>query len=101
MSECGFVSLDGSPGFFYHADYDAEVVVYVDDFIPIAPPSLEAKIWSALDKVITFKDPPVDVDRFLGIYHKTRTESDGTVCMTTGAREYLSDAVKELSLIHI
>ena len=57
MTQCGFVSLDGSPGFFYHPQYGAEVVVYVDDFILIAPPHLEAQIWGELDKVITFKDP--------------------------------------------
>ena len=26
MTQCGFVSLDGSPGFFYHPKFGAEVV---------------------------------------------------------------------------
>ena len=64
MTECGFVSLDGSPGFFYHPVLNADVVVYVDDFILIAPPEAQDKIWRMLDEAILFKDPPVDVDRF-------------------------------------
>ena len=95
MAKCGFVHLDGSPGFFYHPEYGAEVVVYVDDFILIAPPKLEAQIWKELDKVITFKDPAAEVDRFLGVYHKTKVLPDGTIQMTTSAKEYLLDAVKE------
>ena len=52
MTQCGFVTLDGSPGFFYHPEYGAEVVVYVDDFISISPPHLEDKPWTALDEDI-------------------------------------------------
>ena len=49
----------------------------------------------ALDDVIEFKDPAVPVERFLGIYHKTTKPSNGTVQMTSSAREYLQDAFKE------
>ena len=108
MTKCGFVSLDGSPGFFYHPVLNAEVVVYVDDFILIAPPDVQEKIWRMLDEDCFFKDPPVDVDSFLGIYHKTITRPDGTICMTTSAKEYLCDAVKgylkeagKLQLAHV
>ena len=59
------------------------------------PPHLEAKIWGDLDKVITFKDPAADVDRFLGVYHNIKVLPDGTVQMTSSAKEYLLDAVKE------
>ena len=31
MTKCGFVSLDGSPGFFYHPVLNVEFGVYVDD----------------------------------------------------------------------
>ena len=92
MRMAGFVPLEGSPGFFYHpAGY--EMVVYVD-FILISPPHLTKQIWAELDKVIEFKDPPVPVDRFLGIYHKTVKLTDGTVKMNTSAEQYLIEAVK-------
>ena len=56
---------------------------------------LKRKIWKALDDVIDFKDPPVPVERFLGICQKPITLPDRIVQMTTSAKEYLNDAVKE------
>ena len=58
MDSLGFEIIEGTPGFFYHKKEGCEVTVYVDDFILIAPPHLEKKIWTALEKGITFKDPP-------------------------------------------
>jgi len=71
MKACGFLPLEGSPGFFHSPTLDVEVVVYVDDFLLIAPPALEAKIWGMLEGNpgnITFKDPPIVVDRHLAWY---------------------------------
>ena len=45
----------------------------------LPPPHLEAKIWGDLDKVITFKDPAAEVDRFLAVYHNIKVLPDGTV----------------------
>ena len=70
------------------------MVVYVDDFILIAPPRLEKKLREDLSQYIEFKDPPVPVDRFLGISHNTVKLKDGIIKMTTSAKQYLLDAVK-------
>ena len=100
MKACGFVPLEGSPGFFHHPKHDVEVVVYVDDFLLIAPPHLEAKIWAMLEGDpghITFKDPAVPVDRYLGIYHHFRRLPDGTINMYSECEKYFQDAVRVYS----
>ena len=66
----------------------------MDDFILIAPPHFEKKIWTALENQITFKDPPEVLSRYLGVYHHSKTLPDGTIEMTTDAKDYILDAVK-------
>jgi len=62
MKICGFLPVgEGSPGVFYHPHFGAEMVVYVDDFILVAPKDLHAKIWAKLDEHIKFKDPAAPV----------------------------------------
>ena len=51
-------------------------------------------MWEDLSQYIEFKDPPVPVDRFLGIYHNTVKLKDGTIRMATSAKQYLLDAAK-------
>ena len=94
MRSLGFETLEGTPGFFYHKKDQVEVTVYVDDFILIAPPHLEKRIWAALSEQITFKDPPEILSRYLGIYHHFKTLPDGTIQMITEAKDYVLDAVK-------
>ena len=94
VAKCGFVPLDGSPGYFYNPN-GAELVVYIDDFILISPRHLEKQIWKDLSKFIEFKNPPAPVDRFLGIYHNTSKLKDGTIQMITSAKQYLVDAVTD------
>ena len=67
MFKAGFLALECSPGFFYHPSLGVECTVYVEDFVLIAPPAVEAKVWKILDEVITFKEPPVEVTRYLGL----------------------------------
>ena len=83
MKQAGFLHVDGSPGFFYNPALDAEMAVYVDDVILIAPPKHEAGIWKSLEGLIEFKDPPVPVERYLGIYRHTKSLPCGTVRMLT------------------
>ena len=71
------------------------MVVYVDDFILIAPKGVDDQIWAQLDKHITFKDPAIQVNRFLGVHHHINTLKDGTCTMLTEASEYLKSAVNE------
>jgi len=71
------------------------MIVYVDDFILIAPEKHEAQIWKDLDKNILFKDPATPVQRFLGVNHDINVLGDGTCQMLTEWREYLEAAVKE------
>ncbi len=87
-------SLEGSPGFFYHPTVGIECTVCVDDFVLIAPPSIEAKVWKMLDAMIEFKDPAVEVSRYLGVYHHFGKLADGTITMATEAKSYLTAAVK-------
>ena len=94
MYHAGFLSLEGSPGFFYHPTLGVECTVYVDDFVLIAPPSVEAKVWKMLDAVIEFKDPAVEVSRYLGVYHHFGKQTDGTITCATEAKSYLTAAVK-------
>ncbi len=94
MFKAGFLALEGSPGFFYHPKFGVECTVYVDDFVLIAPPELEAKIWKMLDAVIEFKEPAVEVSRYLGVYHHFGKLPDGTITCKTEAKSYLTAAVK-------
>ncbi|MHC4950810.1 MAG: reverse transcriptase domain-containing protein, partial [Planctomycetota bacterium] len=96
MKGLGYDTVEGCPGFFYHAQLNVEVTVYVDDFILIAPPKLEAQIWAELEKHMTFKDPPEILGRYLGIYHHIKTLADGTQEMTTEAKDYVLDAAQTL-----
>jgi hypothetical protein len=93
MKACGFLPLEGSPGFFYNVAEGVEMTVYVDDFTLIAPPCQEARIWAMLDKHITFKDPAEPLSRYLGVYHHLSEEKDGTVRLVTGAKQYLEAIV--------
>ena len=80
---------------FYHPSKNAEMIVYVDDFILIAPERHEAGLWKELDKHIDFKDPAAPVSRFLGVNHEFKYCKDGTVTMLTSAKDYLRSAVDE------
>ena len=95
MKQCGFLPIEGSPGVFYHPSKNAEMIVYVDDFILIAPEQHEADIWKELDKHIEFKDPAAPITRFLGVNHEFKYGKDGSVHMLTSAKEYLRSAVDE------
>ena len=96
MKDCDFIPVGGgSPGVFYNPHYGAEMVVYVDDFILVAPEHLHAKIWTSLDRHIKFKDPGAPVTRFLGVQHDIIHSKDGMCSMTTEGKEYLQSAVKE------
>ena len=45
IKECGFLPIaEGSPGVFYNPSLNAEMIVYVDDFILISPEAHEDKI---------------------------------------------------------
>ena len=55
---------------------------------------MKKQLWADLSQYIEFKDPPVPVDCFLGIYHNTVKLKDGTIKMTTSAKQYLIEAVK-------
>lgn len=94
MKMLGYVPIESSPGVFYHPVHDCEVTVYVDDFIMYAPPHIESKLWSELEKEITFKDPPVVLDRYLGVYHEFEILKDGTDVMATHMTDFLIDAAK-------
>ena len=94
MFKAGFLALECSPGFFYHPSLGVECTVYVDDFVLIAPPAVEAKVWKILDAVITFKEPPVEVTRYFGVHHLFKKLQDGTVTMQTEAKSYLTAACK-------
>ena len=94
MYQAGFLSLEGSPGFFYHPTFGVECTVYVDDLVLIAPSSVEAEIWKTLDAVVEFKDPAVEVSRYLGVYHHFGKLPDGTITCATEAKSYLTAAVK-------
>jgi hypothetical protein len=95
MKNCGFLSLEGSHGFFYNIKDDAEMVVYVDDFVLISPIKNEAKIWAELDKHVTFKDPAVQLNRFLGVHHHFSYPNDGSCLMVSEASDYLKAAVRK------
>ena len=56
MKQNGFLRFDGPPGFFYNPTLDADIIVYVDDFILIATPSKAAGVWKLSEKLIEFKD---------------------------------------------
>jgi len=95
MKKCGFIPLEGSPGFFYHPTKGVEMVVYVDDFVLIAPPHIEDEIWSELDKHILFKDPKEELNRFLGVYHHISYGKDGLMTMRREGIKYLMAVVKK------
>ena len=95
MKQCGYLAIEGCPGVFYHPSKNAEMIVYVDDFILIAPEQHEAGIWKESDKHIDFKDPAAPVTRFLGVNHEIKHSRDGSVCMLTNAKDYVRSAVDE------
>ena len=70
IKKCGFLTLEGWPGFFYSGDKDAEMVVCVHDLVLISPGKFEAAVWAELDQHVTFKDPAVQLDCFLGVHHR-------------------------------
>ena len=78
MKKAGFKHLEGQPGFFYNKSLGVECTVYVDDFVLVAPPALEAKVWKALSDLIDFKDPAEPVTRYLGIYHEFSYSKDNS-----------------------
>ena len=51
-------------------------------------------MWAALEKQISFQDPPEILNRHLGVYHRFKTLPDGTLQMTMEAKDYILDAVK-------
>ena len=100
MKKAGFKSLEGQPGFFYNKSLGVECTVYVDDFVLVAPPALEAKVWKALSDLIDFKDPAEPVTRYLGIYHEfsyskdnkiTFLKREGTKYLTAVVQRYLEE----------
>eukprot|EP00972_Heterocapsa_arctica_P023106 3400875-Heterocapsa_arctica.AAC.1 len=42
----------------------------------MATPAHEAKLWSAIEKHITFSDPALPIDRYLGAHYVTETFKD-------------------------
>ena len=96
MGLCGFEPVgEGSPGAIYHPGKNAEMIVYVDDFILVAPENHKDAIWKGLHKRILFKDPAAPVTRSLGVNHHFKRLKDGTCQMLTERREYLQAAVQE------
>ena len=53
------------PGVHVHPD-GGIFVVYVDDMLMIAPPSIAGPFWRALDTAIVFKELEQEIDRYLG-----------------------------------
>ncbi len=95
MKKAGFQHLEGSPGFFYDKARGVECTVYVDDFILISPPALEAKVWKQLESMIDIKDPQEPVTRYLGIYHEFTYSKDGKVTgMRREGSKYLTAVVQ-------
>ena len=47
-----------------------------------------------LDALIEFKDPAVEVTRYLGVYHQFGKQADGTITLRTESKAYLTAAVK-------
>ena len=95
MKKAGFHHLEGSPGFFYHKSLGVECTVYVDDFVLVCPPALEAKVWKTLSDMIDFKDPPEPVSGYLGVYHEFSYSKDGKVTsMLREGEKYLTAVVQ-------
>ncbi|CAK0852325.1 unnamed protein product [Prorocentrum cordatum] len=53
------------PGVHVHPD-GGIFVVYVDDMLMIAPPSIAGPFWRALDTAIVFKEREQEIERYLG-----------------------------------
>ena len=71
------------------------MVVYVDGFVLISPPKHEAAIWTGLDQHITFKDPVVQLNRFLGVHHHFSYPAACQCQMISEASDYLKAAEQE------
>ena len=96
VHEEGWIScFGGAPGLFYDPVRDCECTVYVDDFVLVAPPSLEAGIWKQLEKLIDFRDPPEPISRHLGVYHHLSYSSDGKITTYREGHRYLEAVVKK------
>ena len=48
-----------------------------------------------LDAVVEFKEPAVEVTRYLGVYQRFGKLPDGTITCATEAKSYLTAAVKK------
>ena len=59
--------IEGWPSVFWHPQYKAMLIVYVDDFKLAAPREHLAVLWKGLREEILMEDP-TEPDRFLGCH---------------------------------
>lgn len=93
MKKLGYTKSSTSPGVFFNPITNAEVNVYVDDFVLFCSPNMIETLWNELDREIKFKDPHVELDRYLGVYFEREVLSDGTIQVSCNMKSYLLDAV--------
>ena len=56
-------------------------------------PKSRLKAWRELEGDVKFKDPPMPLERYLGVYFTRYVKDDGTIVMFTSMQRYLEDAV--------
>ena len=93
LKEDGWESIPNHPGVHFNEKWQSTLVVYVDDLLLASPSKFTALIWSRIEKVVKFKDPPSSLERYLGIQHKVVTDANGTT-MEVEMQQFLQSAVK-------
>ena len=92
VRKLGFKKVEAWPGTYHCEEHSALLIVYVDDLLLICPKAVEAGIWSKIEGQIRFKDPPLPINRYLGVHHKL-TSSKGTTSLVVQMQDFILSAV--------
>jgi hypothetical protein len=67
--EMGGARVPSHPSLFFYKKLRLMLTIYVDDLLLAGPECEHAQFWETLGKKVSI-EPPEDLDRYLGRYHK-------------------------------
>ena len=84
-------------GLWKHSENGAVLTTYVDDLLLVASESDTIKLWEAIEKMVSFKDPYGPIERYLGTHNHYEVDGESAI-LKTEMSEFMRSAVVRLEL---
>ena len=92
LTDLGWRGVPDWNGIFVHIN-GSILIVYVDDLLMIVLKCLRKEMWDAIGQHVLFKDPNLDVERYLGAYYSlsplSASEPDAPRVLLTSMEDYI------------